>query len=76
MKKTTVKKVAAPRVAKIAVSEANVAKAAARLLGVKLVTPEIAYVQRVLGATASQEALDERVIAVRRMPWAEFALPD
>lgn len=61
---------------KIAVSELNVRKAAARLLSTKLVSTEIAYVQRVLGNTATQEALDERVVAVRSMPWSEIALAD
>lgn len=64
---------AAPR---IAVSELNVRKAAARLLAVKLVSTEIAYVQRSLGTSATQEQLDERVLAVRTMPWSAIALPD
>lgn len=64
------------KAAKIAVSELNVRKAAARLLSTKLVSTEIAYVQRVLGNTATQEALDERVVAVRSMPWSEIALAD
>lgn len=64
---------AAPRVP---ISELNVRKAAARLLAVKLVSTEIAYVQRALGASATQEQLDERVLAVRTMPWSAIALPD
>jgi len=62
--------------AKVRVSELNVRKAASRLLTVKLVSTEIAYVQRTLGASATQTALDERVLAVRRMPWSAIALPE
>ena len=61
---------------KIAISELNVRKAATRLLNVKLVSTEISYVQRVLGNTATQEELDERVLAVRQLPWASIAVPD
>jgi len=61
---------------KIAVSEANVRKAGARLLTSKLVSTEIAYVQRVLGNSATQEALDAKVLAVRSMPWASIVVPE
>jgi hypothetical protein len=61
---------------KISVSELNIRKAATRLLTVKLVSTEIGYVQRVLGNTATQEEIDEKVLAVRRMPWNEIALAD
>lgn len=61
---------------KVSVSELNVRKAATRILAVKLVSTEIAYVQRVLGNTATQEELDERVRAVRSMPWSAIALPE
>lgn len=64
------------KAAKVSVSELNVKKAAARLLVAKLVSTEIAYIQRVLGTSATQEDLDERVLAVRRMPWSSIALPD
>jgi hypothetical protein len=64
------------RKAKIAVSELNVRKAATRLLNVKLVSTEISYVQRVLGNSATQEQLDERVLAVRQLPWSAIAIPD
>jgi hypothetical protein len=64
------------KVAKVAVSELNVRKAATRLLNAKLVSTEVSYVQRVLGNTATQEDLDARVLAVRSMPWADIALPD
>jgi hypothetical protein len=76
MKKATVKAPAAKKSPKVSVSELNVRKAAARLLSVKLVSTEISYVQRTLGNSATQEDLDARVIAVRKMPWAEIALPD
>lgn len=69
----------APRVKpapKVATSELNIRKAALRLLTVKLVSTEIAYVQRALGNTATQEQLDERVLAVRGMPWSSIALAD
>ena len=61
---------------KVSVSELNIRKAAARLLTVKLVSTEIGYVQRVLGNTATQEEIDEKVLAVRRMPWNEIAVAD
>jgi hypothetical protein len=76
MKKATAEKVVTRKPAKISVSELNVRKAAARLMSAKLVSVEIAYVQRVLGNTATQEQIDERVLAVRRLPWAEIATPD
>ncbi|HYC61657.1 MAG TPA: hypothetical protein VEK79_19030 [Thermoanaerobaculia bacterium] len=61
---------------KVPISELNIRKTATRLLTVKLVSTEIAYVQRALGTTATQEQLDERVLAVRSMPWSSIALPD
>ncbi|MBV9477967.1 MAG: hypothetical protein JO315_17990 [Acidobacteria bacterium] len=64
------------RVPKVAVSELNVRKAATRLLNAKLVSTEVSYVQRVLGNTATQDELDARVLAVRKLPWSEIALPD
>jgi hypothetical protein len=62
--------------ARIAVSELNLRKAATRLLGVGLVSPEVAYIQRTLGATATQQDLDDKVLAVRKMPWASIVVPD
>ncbi len=61
---------------RVAVSELNLRKAAARLLSAKLVSPEVLYIQRVLGATATQEELDAKVLAVRAMPWASIVVPD
>ena len=71
-RKTSVRKVNP----KIAVSETNLRKAAARLLGAKLVSTEVFYIQRELGTSATQEDLDKKVVAVRSMPWASIALPD
>ena len=73
-KATTVVRVKKP--AKVSVSELNVRKAATRLLSVKLVSTEIAYVQRTLGASATQEQLDERILAVRSLHWSAIAIPD
>ena len=70
VKKTTV------REPKISVSEINIAKAATRLLSQKLVSIEVQYVQRNLGTTASQAALDAQVLAVRKLPWAAIVVPD
>lgn len=64
------------RVSKISVSEANLRKAASRLLGSKLVSTEIAYIQRELGTSATQEDLDRKIVAVRAMPWASIAIAD
>jgi len=64
------------RKSKVPVSELNLRKAAARLLTSKLVSPEIYYIQRELGSTATQEDLDAKVVAVRAMPWASIVIPD
>lgn len=64
------------QVKRIAVTEANVRKAGTRLLRSNLVSTEIAYVQRVLGTSATQDALDAKVLAVRSMPWASIVVPD
>lgn len=77
MKKVkVVPKVTKVKIAKVPISELNVVKTAARLMSPKLVSTEIAYVQRTLGATATQAQLDEKVLAVRRMPWSSIAIPD
>ena len=62
------------RASKIAVSESNLRKAAARLLGTRLVSTEVFYVQRELGALATQEDLDAKVMAFRKMPWANIVV--
>ena len=62
--------------ARIAVSELNLRKAAKRLLGAALVSPEVAFIQRELGTTATQQEVDAKIVAVRKMPWASIVLPD
>jgi hypothetical protein len=61
---------------KIAVTETNLRKASARLLSSTLVSTEIEYVQRELGTSATQEALDAKVVAVRAMPWSSIVVAD
>lgn len=73
-KKTAV--VPEPKASRVSVSELNLGKAAARLLTTKLVSTEIAYLQRVLGASATQAELDANVVAVRRMPWASIVIAE
>lgn len=62
---------------RIPVSESNLRKAAARLLNNQnLVSTEVQYVQRVLGNTATQKDIDDKVIAVRKMVWSSIVVPD
>lgn len=58
----------------ITVSERNLQNAAVRLLPKhnKLVTPEVDYIRRVLGEKATQNEIDEKVLAVRKLPWSEI----
>jgi hypothetical protein len=63
-------------VPKVPVSELNLKKAAARLLATPLVSPEVFFIQRELGSSATQQDLDAKVLAVRSMPWASIVLPD
>ena len=61
----------------IQVSALNLNKTAVRVLnGQALVTPEIAYIQRTLGAKATQTELDKMVMHVRQMPWGSIVLPE
>ncbi|MCU1245897.1 MAG: hypothetical protein JWN02_1807 [Acidobacteria bacterium] len=79
MKKAIAVKTAAPvrKVSsKLPVTESNLGKTAARLLTTKLVSTEISYIRRTLGASATQEELDNQVLAVRQLPWASIVLPD
>ena len=62
--------------ARISVSELNLRKTANRLLGGTLVSTEVSFIQRELGASATQEELDAKVVAVRKMPWASIVAPD
>lgn len=64
------------KAARVSTSELNIRKAAARLLAVKLVSTEIQYVQRTLGASATQDQIDDRVLAVRSMPWSAISLAE
>jgi hypothetical protein len=61
---------------RIPVSETNVRKAAIRLLPQSLVSTEIQYVQHVLGTSATQAQIDEKVLAVRQMEWSTIVLPE
>ncbi|HEU4522843.1 MAG TPA: hypothetical protein VFT12_12625 [Thermoanaerobaculia bacterium] len=62
--------------ARLAVSDLNIRKSAVRLLGQALVSTEVHYVQRELGTTATQQQIDEKVVAVRRLPWTSIVQPD
>jgi hypothetical protein len=58
----------------ITVSERNLQNAATRLLPKhnRLVSTEVDYLRRVLGDKATQREIDEKVQAVRRIPWSEL----
>jgi hypothetical protein len=58
----------------ITVSERNLQNAAVRLLPKhnRLVSTEVEYLRRVLGDKATQIEIDEKVIAVRKLPWREI----
>lgn len=58
----------------ITVSERNLQNAAVRLLPKhnRLVSTEVEYLRRVLGEKATQIEIDEKVIAVRKLPWREI----
>jgi hypothetical protein len=58
----------------ITVSERNLQTAATRLLPKhnKLVSPEVDYLRRVLGDRATQNDIDEKILAVRKLPWSEI----
>ena len=62
--------------AKLSVSESNLRKTALRMLGHSLVSTEVHYIQRMLGAKATQQQLDDHVVEVRRLPWAKISLPE
>ena len=67
-----------PKMPKMTVSESNLKRAAERLLphNGRLVSTEIHYIQRVLGTSATQQALDEQVLAVRKLPWSSIVIPE
>jgi hypothetical protein len=58
----------------ITVSERNLQSAAVRLLPKhnRLVSTEVEYLRRVLGDKATQIEIDEKVMAVRKLPWREI----
>ena len=66
-----------PRAPRMAVSESTIKKAAARLVPQgALVSTEIHYIQRVLGITATQLEIDEKVLEVRKLPWESIVIAD
>ena len=59
------------------VSETNLRKTALRVLnGQRLVSTEVAFIVRTLGAKATQQVLDDTVLQVRKMPWTSIVLPE
>lgn len=62
--------------AKVSVTEGNITKSAMRLLSQRLVSAEVDYVQRELGASATQDDIDAKVMAVRKMPWSSIVISD
>ena len=58
----------------VTVSERNLQTAAIRLLPKhnKLVSTEVEYLRRVLGDRATQGEIDEKVLLVRQLPWAQI----
>jgi hypothetical protein len=73
LKATATKRIVSKR---IPVSESNLRKAALRLVPNGLVSTEIAFVRSVLGTTATQEQIDEKVLAVRKMSWSSIVVPE
>ena len=63
-------------IAKLPVNESSLRKTAIRLLGQNLVSPEVQYIQRTLGNRATQQQLDDQVLAVRKLAWSKIVLPD
>ena len=64
------------RIAKVPVNDTNIKKAAMRLLGQRLVSNETLYIRERLGASVTQQELDDSVVAVRKLPWAMIAIVD
>jgi hypothetical protein len=65
-----------PREKKLPVSPGNIAKAAERLLSQRLVSTEVDYIQRTLGASSTQQQIDATVVAVRKLPWTSIVVSD
>lgn len=66
----------AVQIKSLPVSETNLRKTAVRVLGHKLVSTEVQYLQRTLGVKTTQQEMDRSVIAVRSMPWASIVEPE
>jgi hypothetical protein len=61
---------------RVTTSETNLMKAGQRILSQRLVSTEIDYLQRTLGASATQDEIDLKVSEVRKMKWSSIALED
>ena len=58
------------REATVNICESTLRKTALRVLnGQRLVSPEVEYIIKALGAKATQQDLDAMVMKVRAMPW-------
>lgn len=58
---------------KLPVTEKNLQSAAQRLLTRgRLVSVEVDYLRRTLGNSATPAEMDEKILAVRSMPWSEL----
>ena len=64
------------KVKKMSVSANNIAKSASRVLSHRLVSEEVDYIQRTLGASSTEQEIDAAVIAVRKMPWSSIVVPE
>jgi len=61
----------------LAVSETTLRKTALRVLnGQRLVSTEVSFILRTLGARATQQEMDATVLRVRKMPWASIVQPE
>ncbi len=65
-----------PRIKKLPVSATNISKAATRLLTQRLVSTEVDYIQRTLGASSTEQEIDAAVLGVRQLPWSSIVLPE
>lgn len=61
------------RESKVPITERILQKAAKRLIDTPLVSVEIAYLQRTLGNSETESAIDDAVSGVRRLPWTTIA---
>jgi hypothetical protein len=65
-----------PRAKKLPVSALNISKAASRLLTQRLVSTEVDYIQRTLGASSTEQEIDAAVLGVRKLPWSSIVVPE